>query len=374
MTQTFKVIFASLMMLFSFTAQGQEHSHAGASPIEYPNIPGYLSLKTDFHMHTVFSDGNVWPTIRVQEALRENLDAISLTEHLEYQPHKSDIPHPDRNRAHEIALKEARNHGLLIIRGSEITRALPVGHNNAIFIQDANPILQETPEAAFKEAKKQGAFVFWNHPAWYVQQRNGTPALSDFQKERIANDELHGIEVINTGDYSEEALQIALDNGLTIMGTSDVHNLIDWDFTEKAQHRPITLVFAKEKSAASLLEALKKGRTVAVFNDLLVGKSEFLNPLIKASVTASDIKYIGKTQVLSVTLHNHSSSDLLFENKMPFSLYRHSPVFTIPAGDRVTLKIKTLERKERIVLSLKALGAFTAPKVQPIIEWELKID
>ena len=180
--------------------------------------------------------------------------------------------------------------------------------------------------------------------------------------------------MINTGDYSEEALQIALDNGLTIMGTSDVHDLIDWDYTEKAQHRPITLVFAKEKTAASLLEALKKGRTVAVFNDLLVGKSEFLNPLIKASVTASEIKYIGKTQVLSVTLQNHSSSDLLFENQMPFSLYRHSPVFTIPAGDSLTLQIKTLERKERIVLSLKALGAFTAPKVQPIIEWELKID
>jgi hypothetical protein len=59
---------------------------------------------------------------------------------------------------------------------------------------------------------------------------------------------------------------------------------------------------------------------------------------------------------------------------MPFSLYRHSPVFTIPSGDSLTLQIKTLERKERIVLSLKALGAFTAPKVQPIIEWELKID
>lgn len=374
MKQIFKISFASLWMLFASLAQGQEHSHAGASAIEYPNIPGYLSLKTDFHIHSVFSDGNVWPSIRVQEALRENLDAISLTEHLEYQPHLSDIPHPDRNRAHEIALKEAKNHGLLIIRGSEITRALPVGHNNAIFIQDANPILQETAEGAFKEAKKQGAFVFWNHPAWYVQQPNGTPALSDFQKKRIADDELHGIEVINTGDYSEEALQIALDNGLTIMGTSDVHDLIDWDYTEKAQHRPITLVFAKEKTTASLLDALKNGRTVAVFNDLLVGKSEFLTPLIKASVTASEIKYIGKTQVLSVTLHNHSSSDLLFENQMPFSLYRHSPVFTIPAGDSLSLQIKTLERKERMVLSLKALGAFTAPKVQPIIEWELKID
>ena len=49
-------------------------------------------------------------------------------------------------------------------------------------------------------------------------------------------------------------------------------------------------------------------------------------------------------------------------------------MFTIPAKDSVTLQIKTLERKDRMVLSLKALGAFTAPKVQPIIEWTLPID
>lgn len=30
-----------------------------------PDIAGYLTLKCDFHMHTVFSDGNVWPTVRV---------------------------------------------------------------------------------------------------------------------------------------------------------------------------------------------------------------------------------------------------------------------------------------------------------------------
>ena len=53
--------------------------------IEFPNIPGYLTLKCDFHMHTVFSDGSVWPDIRVEEALKDGLDAIATTEHLELQ-------------------------------------------------------------------------------------------------------------------------------------------------------------------------------------------------------------------------------------------------------------------------------------------------
>jgi predicted metal-dependent phosphoesterase TrpH len=145
----------------------QHHSHTGPRPLSYPDIDGYRTLKTDLHQHTVFSDGNVWPTIRVMEALRDSLDVISLTEHLEYQPHAADIPHPDRNRSFELvkAMEEAKEHGLLIVHGSEITRSEPVGHSNAIFIADANPLMVKKPEDAFAAAKKQDAFVFWNHPS-----------------------------------------------------------------------------------------------------------------------------------------------------------------------------------------------------------------
>lgn len=36
--------------------------------IRMPDIMGYTTLKCDLHMHTVFSDGLVWPTVRVDEA------------------------------------------------------------------------------------------------------------------------------------------------------------------------------------------------------------------------------------------------------------------------------------------------------------------
>jgi hypothetical protein len=345
----------------------------GAKPMNYPDIEGYKTLKTDLHMHTVFSDGNVWPNIRVQEALRENLDAISLTEHLEYQPHLADIPHPDRNRSYALAMEEAKEHELLIVHGSEITRSAPMGHNNAVFIKDANPILQEDAADAFAEAKKQNAFVFWNHPAWYAQAPKGNPILSDFQKERIKNGELHGIEVINTFDYAEESLALALEHNLTIMGTSDIHGLIDWDYTEKGNHRPITLVFAKEKTLESLQEALFAGRTVAVYNDLLVGKEDYLKPLIKASIEVLSVNYVPETTVLKLELKNNSSSDLMFENVMEFTFYDSSPVFTIPAGDTKMLHVKTLEKIQTLSLRLKALGAYTAPKVQPVIEWKIPV-
>jgi hypothetical protein len=353
---------------------GQTHTHESSNPVSFPDIPGYLSLTTDLHQHTVFSDGSVWPDIRVMEALREDLDVISLTEHLEYQPHAEDIPHPDRNRSYALALAEAEEHDLIIIHGSEITRGAPVGHNNAVFIKDANALLEADPEAPFKEAKNQGAFVFWNHPAWYAQQPEGNPVLSAFQKERIQNGELHGIEVINTTDYSEEALQIALDQNLTIMGTSDIHGLIEWDYINHGKHRPLTVVFAKTRSADGVKEALMERRTVAVYNGLWVGRAKWLIPLLEASIKVTEASYIPDTQILKVVLENLSSSDLLFENAMDYTFYSSSPVFEIPAGKTVTLQIKTLEIKSSINLTLKALGAYTAPKQHPIISWEIAVE
>ncbi len=366
--------FLLITLCLCLNGYSQAHGHHSMGALTYPDIPGFRTLTTDLHQHTVFSDGEVWPSIRVMEALRENLDVISLTEHLEYQPHKDDIPHPDRNRSYQIALEEARDHGLLIVNGSEITRDPPIGHSNAVFIQDANQLINEEAETTFREAKNQGAFVFWNHPAWYDQSPSGNPVLSDFQKARIKNGELHGIEVINTLDYAEESLALALEHDLTIMGTSDIHGLIDWDYLEKGNHRPITLVFAKDKSLEGVKEALFEGRTVAVYNSLLVGREEYLVPLLNACVEISKAEYIQGTQILQLSLKNISSSDLIFENQMPYTLYSSSPVFTLGAGKEITLNIKTLERKQAITLSLKALGAYMAPKVQPVINWEVRMD
>ena len=369
-----KSITIALIGLLGITAVKAQHTHTSDHTITYPNIDGYITLKADLHMHSVFSDGNVWPTIRVQEALRDNLDAISLTEHLEYQPHKDDIPHPDRNRSYKLAMDEAKEHDLLIVHGSEITRNAPIGHNNAIFISDANKLLNDKAETAFTEAKKQNAFVFWNHPAWYAQNPMGNPILSDFQKERIKKGELHGIEVINAFDYAEESLALALEQNLTIMGTSDIHGLIDWDYTERGHDRPLTLVFAKEKSLASLQEALFAGRTVAVYNDLLVGRETYLVPLIKNSIAVRSVAYIAKTQVLEVVLENLSSSDLIFENAMVYSFYSKPTVFTVKAGTSETLQIKTLDQLENITLKLNALGAYTAPRQHPTISWDLVVN
>src|SRR6478735_2627459 len=314
-----------ILILFFITislttlAQTTDHSHRLGRVIQFPDIPGYKTVKCDLHMHTVFSDGNVWPTIRVQEALMDGLDAISLTEHLEYQPHKDDIPHPDRNRSYNLALAEAKDHDLIIIRGSEITRKMPPGHNNAVFVTDANKMLVKDSIEVFREAKRQGAFTFWNHPAWTSQKPDGMATLTPMHQYLIKEKLLDGIEVVNDDTYSDEALKIALDNNLTIMGSSDIHGLVDWQFVDApAMHRPITLVFAKEKTEAGIKDALFNKRTVAFYKNLLVGRDEFLIPIIQESLVIKSAMYMGKTNVLEVVIDNRSNAEFTLRNKSSF--------------------------------------------------------
>ena len=106
---------------------------ADARELRFPNLKdGRLVLSVDTHTHSVFSDGHVWPTVRVWEANKDRLDAMAITEHLEYQPYRKDIPHPDRNRAFELAAKENKKGrdrtDLLLIPGAEITRKYSPGH------------------------------------------------------------------------------------------------------------------------------------------------------------------------------------------------------------------------------------------------------
>lgn len=362
-----------LLVFVNSLVLAQDHSHAIGRKIVFPDIPGYKTLKTDLHQHTVFSDGSVWPDIRVMEALMDGLDVISLTEHLEYQPHKEDLPHPDRNRSYNLALAEAKNHDLIIVRGSEITRKMPPGHNNAVFIKDANNLLIKDSVEIFKAAKAQGAFVFWNHPNWTAQRKDGIARLTDMHKMLIKEKLLDGIEVVNDGTYSEEALQIALDNNLTIMGNSDIHKLIDWDFkVNEGGHRPVTLVFAKERTEEGVKEALFERRTVVYYKDLLIGREPFLIPLLQASITVKQASYTGKTDVLKVVLVNGTNSPVILSNRSGFTLHSNYDVITLQPGEN-TIEVKTLERLKDLNLKFEVLNAVFAPGKHPVVEWKVEV-
>ncbi len=376
-----KLFYSLLFVALVANLQAQSvHTHLPDRAIDFPHVPGYLTLKSDLHMHSVFSDGDVWPNIRVQEAQRDGLDIVSMTEHLEYLPHKEDIPLPDRNRAHEIATNTATNSDLIVIRGSEITRSMPPGHANAIFIQDANKLVMEDAAAVFKEAHDQGAFIFWNHPNWTPQALDGIAKLSPMHHELIAKGYLNGIEVVNEDTYSEEALQIAIDNNLTIMGTSDIHGLVDWQFdVPSGGHRPITLIFARERSEASIKEALFAGRTVVWFNETLIGRINNLEPLIMASVIIENpavYQRLGSgktTQVLEVKFTNNSDASFMLFNKSGYTFHANDDLIMLEPHSVTTLQVKTLTAQTAIDLKFTVLNAVTAPDTHPDLVWHVKV-
>lgn len=336
--------------------------------IEFPDIEGYLSLKTDFHIHTVFSDGSVWPNIRIQEAVADGLDAISLTEHIEYQPHIEDIPHPDRNRSYHIATEAAKPFDLIVIHGAEITRDMPPGHANAIFITDANKLKIEDPIAAYEEANRQGAFVFWNHPDWMRQNSDGVAKMTEMHHTLVSRKLLHGIEVVNDLTYSEEALHLAQKEGLVPVGTSDIHGLVDYQYNLiNGGHRPITLVFAKERTEDSIKSALFAGRTVSWYNNLLIGNEEWLSALIDASLAFSYEDYIGPTEVLQVKITNDSDARYLLKNKSPYSFQKNGDLVEILPHSEKTLLVRTLKTLDEVNIEFEVMNAIMGRDLHPTV-------
>jgi hypothetical protein len=222
----------------------------------------------------------VWPTVRVDEAWYEGLDAIAITDHLEYQPHKDDL-RLNYNRSWQIAKEYGDKKGVIVIPGTEITKNMPPGHFNAIFIKDATPIMNEDFKLAISEAVGQGAFIMWNHPGWKAQQPD---TMRWWDEHTFLYDQgwLHGIEVANEFEFYPEAVDWARSKNLTMLANSDQHGPFQNAIIEK--HRTCTFVFATEKSQGGIREALFNGRTLAFIGDKLIGNPSLLKAFFLASV------------------------------------------------------------------------------------------
>ena len=246
--------------------------------VNLPDLPGYVTLKCDFHMHTVFSDGNVWPTYRLFEAYRDGLDAIAITDHIEYSPRKDYVP-VDQNAAWKITETSAKETNMILVHGAEITRDMPPGHLNALFIQDASLLVKDSVLDVIEAAVKQGAFIQWNHPGWKAQEPDGIPKLYDIHKKLLKNGWINGIEFFNEHEYYPSILDWCKQYNLAVMGNSDIHGIISETYLKpQYTNRPMTLVFAKKRTSESLKEALFAGRTLVWFKDNLAGKEEFAKP------------------------------------------------------------------------------------------------
>lgn len=337
-----------LLVIFNFAlAFGQTynlHNHPfketlrtnARTTIQIPDILGYKTMKCDFHIHTIFSDGDVTPEVRVKEAWCEGLDAIAITDHNKL---KKDFYAADYNKSYDLAKVEGDDKGLIVIKGVEFTQGKPVGHYNFLFIDDANQYESGKIEAsaALDLAASKGAFVIWNHPGW----PDNNCQLYDFQKGFIAQKKIGAIEIFNHEEFYPLAIDFIRDNNLAPIGCSDIHLPINFYYDFSVTRRPMTLVFSKNRTEEGIKEALIAGRTIAYFNNLLAGNEEYINALFLNSLDV--VKLEEEADQTNFKITNHSDITYYLESPDSITIF--------PARGVVQMKIKKTDFNK--VYSLK---------------------
>lgn len=346
-------LFFILALLLLVTSAQAAQATLPRYEVGFPDVPGSKTLVCDMHMHTVFSDGKVWPTVRLEEAWRTGLDMIAITDHIEHQPHKKDVP-TNHNRPTDMVSGIAVKYDLLFSKGTEITRATPPGHYNAIFLKDVQPL--DTPKFldSIKAANEQDAFVFWNHHDWKGEEKGN---WAEVQETMLEKKWLHGIEVANGKKYYPRAHKWCLEKGLTMIGNSDIHHP-DLRLKSTADdHRSLTLVFAKERTITSIKEALKEGRTAVWHKDMLIGREAQLAPLFAECVKFGPIHHRTKKNAY-LKVRNISPMDLQLTKTGSIGPRE----LTLPAGSATLLKLNVPKSKKDIQLDYMVKNLLIAPE------------
>lgn len=298
--------------------------------IRLPEIDGYNLLKCDFHIHTIFSDGIVWPTLRIQEAWEEGLDAIAITDHIEGQPARPGVEKGNHNYSFDLAKEEADRREIILIKGGEITRSMPPGHLNALFVKDVNALDQKDYMKAIEEAHNQGAFIQWNHPGWGVD----SILWHDVHETLYQKGWLNGIEVFNEFEWYPVALNWVNEKNLTLLCNTDVHDVIErlYDF-RTTSHRPMTLVLSKDRTEEGIREDLFDRRTLIWFYDTLMGKEDLLQKFFEASVEMKPVHHSTPERSYR-SIVNHTDVPFLLR-KTDKNANGYPETIEIPAGETI---------------------------------------
>ena len=367
-----KILLTILAVVGALTASAQ----LTPNKIIIPDIEGYKTLKGDFHIHTVFTDATVWPVTRVHEAIWEGLDVIAITEHIDTR-HQKYVNQGvftskcDRDFSYEMA-KKAAGKQLLIVHGGEISRGMTPGHFNCLFVND-NEALCKAAEAedkatnnnnviamqnGLKEARNQKAFIMWNHPNWCKQAPNQTKMWKE-HKKFIKDGYMDAIEIYNMAcGYTPEGHQWALENDLAMLGNSDCHApfFMEIDYLHGA-HRPVTLVFATEKSLEGVREALDARRSAVFAEGNVYGREQELRPLFNACLKVKKTQF--KEKEIIIEFENVSSIPVTLTKGAGSEDTWYDRYKVIPPFSTFTFKVRPLLEGDKQPAYDKNLNSYT---------------
>ena len=295
-----------------------EHKYR-RTEIILPQVKGYNCYKADFHVHTIYSDGELTPRQRVREAWYDGLDILALTDHLEARNYekfmlKALAPHnpggkahkyyhagsvrlmedgtdpgirSDHNAAFNEALQHLKKEGypILLIKGSEISRAPQTqGHFNALFLKDVNAIYNIDTKETFRNVHKQGGLVIHNHPGY----RRNTTDKSEWQAEVYAEKLFDGVEIVNGTKFYPKMIRRCVEENLIMIGATDTHRPTSGMWKDLGCFRTMTIILAKELTEEAIKEAMLDRRTLVYSGGELMGEEKWLVELLNASLDVQD--------------------------------------------------------------------------------------
>jgi hypothetical protein len=171
---------------------------------------------------------------------------------------------------------------------------------------------------------------------------------------------MQGIEVVNANNYYPEAHQWSLEKNLTMIANSDTHlptNLY-YDFT-KGQHRPMTLVFAKDRSVPAIREAMMERRTVVYQGDVLIGREELLKPLLEQSIEIAGAIY--EPNEVEILVRNKSDIPFKLKKKGTNPDLEYDREFTIPAKSYYIVGVRIKKSGVPIALDFEVQNLYVKP-------------
>lgn len=344
-----------------------------------PDINGYHVYKADLHIHTVYSDADVTPELRVKEAWFDGLDIIAITDHIEYRRQegkmiaflKGYIPEgteasnynlitkaadskgiqADLNLSVRLAQAAAPKYGITVIPGAEITREpVSIGHYNALFTTDNNLIYTADPIQSMRNAKAQGALIMHNHPGW----RRASVEHPEIERKAYEEGLIDGVETNNGGEFYPKIIDRAREKGLFICSNTDIHDSATETYRAQGHWRNMTLVLAKDQSLESVREALEAHRTLAYSFGSLSGEEQLLKDFFGACVSVRVITEDAKKVTYAVT--NNSSMEFLLQSNGD-NPFRFLPFTTFTA---------TVSKGKS--LSYTALNLWCGENAHPVVE------
>lgn len=249
MRQPFVVSFLFIWICFSPVAPGCNDAGKPATS----SIEGAW-YKGDLHAHSTHSDGDssVQEVLSTAESI--GLDFFVLTDHdgsMDGLPSQWDDP-------------DYRSNAMILLYGAEWTTGL--GHANVwasepfdytdLWVSNRN----RDARAAIDAAHAQGALFSINHPSaflccpWEYEDDEAVDAIEVWNATYL----MPNFNYISTSEFWEEHLLAG--RRITGLGGSDTHELKAFQSLFLRLAEPTTWIFAAERSADALLEAIRKGR------------------------------------------------------------------------------------------------------------------